>query len=413
MSAACGIGLLATSGWFITRAAEHPPVFVLSIAIGSVQAFALGRGIARYLQRLSVHDLTLEVLGKLRLSLFDHLEPVVPGGLRETSGVFSGFVTDAESVVEAFSKEVTATVDITASIFLGAVIACLIQPQVGIVLVVGALGVVGVSFVTARVGRLGAAREAESRADLAGTVIETMRAAPELIAFGREDLVETRLDAVRRATAGAALSRAVATGLGRAAGIWVSGGALVAIVIEGLHQNRSGHLSATMFAAVVFTALAVFDQCATLPAVLAEKGSGDVAARRVTALSELSPPAPEPERALIPPSGPLTASLREAGVTFGTIPLLDGLSLDVVPGRRVALVGRSGSGKTTALHSLLHFVECTHGQALLGRVDVRHMSRDGIAERLGWMTQRSPRLCGIPRRQSEDRKSAGRRCPMR
>ena len=84
LTAACGIGLLTTSGWLITRASERPPVLSLSVAIGAVQAFSLGRGIARYLERVSVHGLSLGLLGRLRLHLFDVAVPLVPGAVGGT-----------------------------------------------------------------------------------------------------------------------------------------------------------------------------------------------------------------------------------------------------------------------------------------------------------------------------------------
>ena len=47
VGATCAVGLLATSGWLITRASQRPPVLSLCVAIGAVQAFSLGRGLAR------------------------------------------------------------------------------------------------------------------------------------------------------------------------------------------------------------------------------------------------------------------------------------------------------------------------------------------------------------------------------
>ncbi|MGO9342489.1 MAG: thiol reductant ABC exporter subunit CydC [Acidimicrobiales bacterium] len=388
VTVACGIGLMATSGWLITRASQRPPVFVLSIAIGAVQAFALGRGISRYLQRLSVHDLALEVLGNLRLYLFDQLEPLVPGGLRESSGtVLSGFVSGAEAVAEAVAKDITAKVDVSSSILLGGFVACLIDSRVGIVLVAGAACVVGAAIATARIGRSAAASEARSREEIADLVIETARAARELTAYGREDLVEARLGSVRRRSTAAAVRRALASGSGRAAVTFVSGASVIAVVAFGLAQNHAHRLSGTMLAVVAFVSLAVFEQCGSLPSVLAETVAGDAAARRLRELAGLRAPAPEPSRDLSPGRGPVAARLERAGVILDGTPILQDVSLNLEPGRRIALVGRSGSGKTSALHSLLHFVECTTGRASLGGVDVRDMTRSGIARHMGWMTE--------------------------
>jgi ABC-type transport system involved in cytochrome bd biosynthesis fused ATPase/permease subunit len=77
--------------------------------------------------------------------------------------------------------------------------------------------------------------------------------------------------------------------------------------------------------------------------------------------------------------------LDEADLTANGVAILEGVSLQISARRRVALVGRSGSGKTSALHALLHFVECSSGRAAIGGIDVRHMTRSDIAQHVGWM----------------------------
>ncbi|MCW2746959.1 MAG: cydC, partial [Nocardioidaceae bacterium] len=52
-------GLLLTSAWLIVRAAEHPPVLYLMVAIVAVRFFGLGRAVFRYAERLLTHDVAL------------------------------------------------------------------------------------------------------------------------------------------------------------------------------------------------------------------------------------------------------------------------------------------------------------------------------------------------------------------
>ena len=81
LAAVCSIGLLATSAWLISRAAQRPPVLYLMVAVTAVQAFAIGRSVFRYAERLASHDAALRILARLRMTAYDRLERLAPAGL--------------------------------------------------------------------------------------------------------------------------------------------------------------------------------------------------------------------------------------------------------------------------------------------------------------------------------------------
>jgi thiol reductant ABC exporter CydC subunit len=392
LSTGAGLGLMATSGWLIARASQRPPIFELSIAIGAVQAFALGRGLTRYCSRLAVHGVSLATLARLRVWLYDRVEPLVPNGLpqRGTGAVLTGFVADTERVTRALAGQVAATVDLTASIVLGAAIAAVLAPGAGVVLLGGALVMVAVALCTARMGRGGARDAAATRARLADSVVDIVRSAPELLMYGREDLVEQELDRAHQKARSAALRQAMATGFGRGSAALLAGAGVVAVVCTGLGAHRTGTLSGVDLTAITLVALAVFDQLLGLPTTLAAMGSGDAAARRLGDLARLEPAVREPVVDHSPPTGAHDAAL--AGVRVmppradpDARPILDDVSIRVQPGERVALVGASGSGKTSALQTLLHLLEASSGVTSIGGVDVREMTRVGIAQHLSWL----------------------------
>ncbi|MFC4530580.1 thiol reductant ABC exporter subunit CydD [Sphaerisporangium dianthi] len=67
---------------------------------------------------------------------------------------------------------------------------------------------------------------------------------------------------------------------------------------------------------------------------------------------------------------------------------LDGVSLTVAPGERLALVGESGAGKSTLLHLLLGFVTPAEGRVLVGGVDLSALDADQWRRRLAFVPQR-------------------------
>jgi thiol reductant ABC exporter CydC subunit len=403
LSAACAIGLLATSGWLLTRASQRPPVFDLAMAIGAVQAFALGRGIARYAQRLGAHGVALTTLARLRLWLYDTVEPLVPDGLRTeppdpesftrsaTGSLLSGFVADTEDVTEALARGTNAAVDLGASIVLGTVIAWLLAPSAAAALLAGAAAVIGLSALAARLGRSAARRTAAIRAEVAHQVIETVRSAPELLAFGRGDLIEERLADVRRRAGSAGRRQALSAGIARALATWAAGAGVIGVVLAGLAAHRADRLSGVLLTVLVLVSLAALEPTAALPSALAGRATGDAAAARLTGLTRREPPAAEPAVDSSPPPGVLGAELDRVDIAApGGQPdqlILRDLSLRVPGGRRVALTGRSGAGKSTALHLLLHFLEASSGTASIGGVDVRRMTRTGIARHCAWLAE--------------------------
>jgi len=66
-------------------------------------------------------------------------------------------------------------------------------------------------------------------------------------------------------------------------------------------------------------------------------------------------------------------------------PVLRDASLAAAAGERLALVGPSGAGKTSALYALLHFVACSKGRAEIGVLDVSQLTRKDIATMAGWV----------------------------
>ncbi len=396
LAAFSGTGLLAVSGWLITEASLRPPVLSLTVAIGAVQAFSLARGIFRYLQRLGVHGLSLRALGELRLRLFDLLEPRVPGsvGGAGAARALSGLVSDADEVAQGFAKRLGAWVDFTASALAGTVVAALVLPVLGLVVLAAALVVLVATGALAGAGARAGAEAAAQRATLAALVVETVRAAPELVAYGREDLVEGRLAEVRRRSGALALRAALVYGLARAAAVVATGAGVTAVVGVGLVAHEAGHLSGPLLATVAFATLAALDQCAALPGALAGAAAGRASAARIEALAALPAVAEPPVGAAAPsPAEPAplraglagTADLEDAGVALPGGGGLAGVSLHLAAGRSIALRGESGAGKTTVVNALMHFVELTAGRAVLEGEDVSLLGRPDIARRAAWL----------------------------
>ncbi|MBQ8428235.1 MAG: ABC transporter ATP-binding protein [Clostridia bacterium] len=68
-------------------------------------------------------------------------------------------------------------------------------------------------------------------------------------------------------------------------------------------------------------------------------------------------------------------------------PLIEDLSLDVVQGQRVAIVGRTGSGKTTLINLLMRFYDVDDGRVKMDGKDVRNVTRKSLRKGYGMVLQ--------------------------
>src|SRR4249919_4025090 len=151
-----GVGLMATAGYLISRAAERPAVLSLTVAIVLVRFFGLARPLARYLERLASHDLAFRVLGRVRVRAYERLEPLAPAQLEgyRQGDLLSRMVADVDALQYL---QLRGLVPALAALVAGAVsvaVTAAMLPWAGVILAAGlVVGGVGVPLVAGAIGR--------------------------------------------------------------------------------------------------------------------------------------------------------------------------------------------------------------------------------------------------------------------
>jgi thiol reductant ABC exporter CydC subunit len=387
-----GVGLMATSAWLISRAAQHPPVLMLMVAIVAVRAFGLGRGVFRYLERLTGHDATFRILADLRARVYERLERLAPGGLPafRSGDLLNRLVADVDAVQDLFLRVLLPCS--VAAIVGGASVglAWTLLPSAGVVLLL-ALLLAGVAapWLSSTMARRAERRTTDLRGELTSHVVDTLQGAPELIAYGAApaQLAEAaRLDRdFTRATARSATS----TGLGAAVSALAGGLAVWGGLAVGVPAVRSGALDGVLLAVIVLLPLAAFEVVAGLPAAARHLERARRSAARIFAVLDAAPPVQDPSSPSPLPAAPYTLKIDDLRARWTpTGPhALDGISLTLTPGRRCAIVGPSGSGKTTLTSVLLRFLEPASGTASLNGTDLRALTGDDVRTVIGLCAQ--------------------------
>jgi ATP-binding cassette subfamily C protein CydCD len=386
------VGLMATSGWLISRASQQPPVLYLMVAVTATRAFGIGRAVFRYAERLVSHDAVLRMLADTRVAVYRRLERLAPAGLHRMrrGDLLTRLVADVDALQDYWLRWLLpAGAALTVSAVSVAFTTWLL-PEAGAVLAVGLLAAgAGVPLVTGAVSRRAEHRLAPARGVLATRVTDLLTGTAELTVAGalpartaearRADGVLTRI-ASRAATA---------TALGDGLTALISGLTVAAAALFGAQAVADGRLAGVAMAVVVLTPLAAFEAVLGMPLAVQYRQRVRRSAERVYEVLDASEPVREPERPRQAPVSPFPLTVdgltaRHAGQDR---PALAGVGLTLQEGRRVAVVGPSGSGKTTLAQVLLRFLDAEAGTYTLGGVDAHALAGDDVRRLVGLCAQ--------------------------
>ncbi|MFF9339241.1 thiol reductant ABC exporter subunit CydD [Streptomyces sp. NPDC014773] len=386
------VGLMAVSGWLISRASEHPPVLHLMVAVTATRAFGIGRAVFRYAERLVSHDAVLRMLAELRVSVYARLERIAPAGLRRTrrGDLLARLVHDVDALQDYWLRWLLPA-GAALLVGLGSVgFTAWLLPEAGAVLAVGLL-VAGVLVppLGAALARRAERRLAPARGTLATAVADPLRGCAELTVAGA---LRDRLDRARaadRTLTGIASRQSAAAALGAGLSAVVCGLTVVAAAWVGVQAVRDGRLDGVALAVVVLTPLAAFEAVTGLPLAVQYRQRVKHSAERVFEVLDAPVLVHEPAVPAAPPAGPFPLELAGIGARYAgqERPALDGFSLTLDAGRRVAVVGASGSGKTTLAQVLLRFLDAETGTYRLGGVPARELDGDDVRRFVGLCAQ--------------------------
>ncbi|MET9957942.1 thiol reductant ABC exporter subunit CydD [Streptomyces sp. NPDC006326] len=392
LAVGCSVGLMAVSGWLISRASEQPPVLYLMVAVTATRAFGIGRAVFRYAERLVSHDAVLRILADLRVSVFRRLERIAPAGLREQrrGDLLARLVADADALQDYWLRWLlplgTALLVGTGSVAFTA----WLLPEAGAVLAVGLLAAgVGVPLVSGACSRRAERRLAPARGELTTRVTDLLTGTAELTVAGA---LEQRKDAAKesdRTLTGIAARGATATGLGSGLSALVCG--LTVVLAAGLAASavQDGRLSGVAMAVAVLTPLAAFEAVAGLPQAVQYRQRVSRSAERLYEVIDAPAPVAEPEQPAAAPASPFPLRLtrlsaRHPGQQRYALCAVD---LTLEAGRRVAVVGASGAGKTTLAQVLLRFLDPAEGSYTLAGTDARTLDSDEVRRIVGLCAQ--------------------------
>lgn len=397
---ASSVGLMASSGYIISKAALRPGIAAIQLAIVSVRFFGVSRGVFRYLERLLTHDVTFRLLARLRVWFYEGIEPLAPARLsRAHSGdLLSRIVGDVEALQEFFPRVIAppliAVVTIAATAVFLSIYSLPAALAAAAFLLLAALAVPGLSYALSR--RAGPAL-VDARARLVIALVDHVQGVADVLALGQEAAQQRQI---------AALSARLAAWQQRMAHIAALSAALTGLLLHlatavvlwiVIPQVSAGALDGVLLAVLALATMAAFEAVLPLSPAVQYLQSSVTAANR---LFELVGAEPAVRDAALPSPTPLDTGICVRDLRFaydGGAPALDGVSFDAPANGRVAIVGPSGAGKSTLVNLLLRFYPLRNGRVLLGGYDLAAYRQEDVRELISVVSQRTHLFNGTVR----------------
>lgn len=393
------IGLLSLSGWFLSASflAGSAIIFNFFYPSSGVRGLAIGRTISRYFERLVTHDATFRVLANLRVTVFRKLIPLSPSGLNRfrSSELLNRLVADVDTLDTLYLNLMSPFVSAIMLIAFMGIGLSFVSPLLALV-ICGALTVLLIIFpmLFYRLGRKSGTTVIQARANYRSQFIEWIQMHAEFLLFGVVGQATNKLNQTEKEWLNAQSKESRLTGLSNALLIF-SNGILVCVVIylaSTAINVPSAEYPEALIALVVFCVMASAEILMPIGLAFLHLGQVITAAERLNEITEQQPSVSfgsKNDWQKIEQNRPL---VQFENVTFTypnrIDPVLQNISFEICAGQKVAILGKTGSGKSTIFQLLNRNYDPTSGQIRLNACNIADYAEPVLRQHIVTLSQR-------------------------
>ena len=389
------MGLLTVSGWFLaaTAIAGLGTLFNFFYPSASVRGLAIGRTVMRYFEKIVTHDATFRILSKLRVQVFEKIIPLSPAVLNRyrNSDLLNRLVSDVDTLDSLYLRLLapffTAVFVIIAMTIGLSFINIPLALGLGLFLLILLMIIPTVFY---RLGQEFGERLIQARATYRTQFLEFIQAQAELLLFNAEDKLKEKMSATEKTWQEDQAKEAKLSGFSTALVLFLNG-----LLISGMLWFASNadfgtdEYRTAYIALLTFSALAAFEIIMPLGAAFLHIGQVIAAAERVTEIIEQKPLVEfngneefETKVQLIS-----TKNLSFSYPGQETL-VLKNLTLNLEQGQKIAILGKTGSGKSSLLQLLVRNYDANQGELLLAEKPISAYSENTLRNQICFLTQR-------------------------
>lgn len=359
---------------------------ILEALAGVVATAAL----SQWLMGLCTNKITYLTVRDIRVKAFDRLQKV-PLRFIDTmphGDILSRVAVDAEQVADGllmgFTQLFTGIVTIFGTIGFMAVINVKITL---LVVFVTPLSLFVANFIAKRTFKFFKV-QSETRGEMTALINETVGNLKLVKAFGYEEKSREKFEEINARLQNCGVKALFFSSITNPCTRFVNGVVYTLVGIVGALSAVAGVLSVGQLSCFLSYANQYTKPFNEISGVIAELQSALASAKRLFEIIDATPETPDAEDAVILRRADGTVDLEH--VYFSYVPeikLIEDLSLNVKAGQKIAIVGKTGCGKTTLINLLMRFYDVNAGSISVSKTNVEEMTRDSLRAQFGMVLQ--------------------------
>jgi ATP-binding cassette, subfamily B, bacterial len=376
--------------WFLQPLLDTGGSQFLFLAALGLVAIAVLDAVFSYFQKFVTSSISYRTVYALRRELFVHLQqlPLSFHTSARSGDLLNRIQSDTDTLKDMVSDDFLKFCSQVLTVIGMFVILVFISWQLALIALATMPFLSFSLFHLYRKSKISSKKQKQQDGKVAARMVEVLAAIPLVQAFGKEAHEEERFDAatavslnesirVARLAAAAARSSEIITATG-----------VAAAVLYGALQVQDGQMLPGVLVLVVAYLNNFYKPLRGLAKLSTDFSKSMASADRLSEVLDIEPQIRDRADAIEAPRFKGEIEFRDVCFAYGEgEDVLQEMSFHVAPGQRVALVGASGSGKSTIGNLILRLYEPRRGAVLIDGVDVQRFTRDSLRRQIGIVLQ--------------------------
>ncbi len=377
------IGLVMTSAYIIAKAALHPSIAELQIAIIGVRVFGISRGIFRYLERYISHDITFNIIKNIRIWFFKMVDaqfPIKTGNIK-SSDLLNKSVSNIEEL-EVFFVRLISPPLIAFCVFILLLI-LFSTFSIKYAIVAGAVFLISaviVPFINFSLRKNVILKIAKYKKQLTELSIDQLQGMTELLVYGGKEKFLNKLRDINKKYIEAQRKLVLINSLSESLNILLMYLAVILLLIIAIPDVTSNILDGVLLSVITLGLLAFFEAVLPLPLSVEAIESSYHAAKEIFEFEEKKT---EQEKNIIvqPKFDNYSIKINKLNFSYEKdITIYRNLDLQIPQNKVTALIGESGAGKSTITNILLKRWKDYEGNIFIGNTNLKNIEKEKIPE---------------------------------